>query len=108
MARQQQLPGVAGKRIEELESKALELRSVRTKRQALAKEEETLQSDLRDLLKKHGFRKNKPYQFEEDEDGKTIKLDVVIEQVEERAYVRKHKDKDEAGEGEEAEEATDA
>lgn len=92
MARQQSLPGVGPKRIAEIEDAALKLRTVRTKRQKIAAEEEEAQQELRDVLKKNGFRKGRIYQFENEGDGELVKLDVVLEQKEERAYVRKHKD----------------
>lgn len=50
------------------------------------------------LLKKNGFRKGKAYQFEDDSDGEPVKLDVLIDQKDPRAYVRKHKDPKEAEE----------
>jgi hypothetical protein len=93
-AQQQKLPGVGPKQIPEIEDKALELRKIRSKRQELAAKEEELQGKLVDLLRANGFRKGRPYQFEEDADGETIKLDVVMEQKDVRAYVRKHKDKE--------------
>lgn len=88
-ARQQGLPGVGPQSIQEIEDKATELREAQSQRIEATEREGKLRTELRDLLKKHGFRKNKPYQFEPEEG---LKLDVVLEQPEVKAYVRKHKD----------------
>lgn len=90
--RQTRLPGVLPKQIPEIEDAAEELRKLRTRRQKLATEEEEAQQKLRDLLKEHRFTAKRPYIFECEEDGETVKLDAFLEKPEERAYVRKHKD----------------
>lgn len=98
MAKQQSLPGVGPKQIKEIEDAATELRRIRSKRQALAKEEETAQANLVEVLKKHGYRKGRKYEFEDDSDGEPVKLDVLLDQKDPRAYVRKHKDPEDAEE----------
>lgn len=94
--KQTELPGVGRKQIAELEDKALELRAVRSQRQKLGATEEVLQGELKDMCKLHKITKSRPYVFETevdtDEGTETIKLDVMVEKPEERAYVRKHKD----------------
>lgn len=90
--KQGRLPGVLPKQIPAIEDAAEELRKLRTRRQKLATEEEEAQQALRDLLKEHRFTAKRPYIFECEEDGETVKLDAFLEKPEERAYVRKHKD----------------
>lgn len=112
MPKQTELPGVGRKQIAELEDKALELRELRSKRQAIAAQEEKAQQELRDLCKAHKVSKSRPYIFETEEDTddgtKTVKLDVLVERPDERAYVRKHKDpKAEDEEAEETEASTE-
>lgn len=90
-ARQGRLPGISPKQIPEIEDAAEELRSLRKQRQALGVEEEKAQVLLRDLLKKHGIRKAYVYEGEDDE-GKPVALDALVETADERAYVRRHKE----------------
>ena len=102
--KQQSLPGVGPKRIAEIEDAALEVRDLQSKRKAITEEEGKARGLLRELLKKNGFKKNKPYQFENEGDGELVKLDVVIEQKEEKAYVRRHKDPKDDSDADEADE----
>jgi hypothetical protein len=104
MAKQSELPGVGRKQIPELEAAAEKLRALRTQRQALAASEETAQAELKDLCKIHKVTKARPYIFETEDGDEMVKLDVLVEKPEERAYVRRHKepkaDEDEDGEEE--------
>jgi hypothetical protein len=102
MAKQQSLPGVGPKQIPEIEEAATRLRKIRSQRQTLAEEEEKAQAFLVEVLKKNGFRKGRAYQFEDDSEGEPVKLDVLLDQKDPRAYVRKHKEpkaEEESGEG---------
>jgi len=91
MPKQQQLPGVGPKQIEEIEDKAEEVRTLCASRKDLAQKEETARKELKDLFKKHGIRKCYQYVIDDGEGGE-IKIDALLERPEERAYVRKHKD----------------
>ena len=88
MPRQQQLPGVGPK---EIEDKAEEVRKLCSDRKSLAQKEETARAELKDLFKKHGVRKCYQYVIDDGEGGE-MKIDALLERTEERAYVRKHKD----------------
>ena len=92
MAKQGQLPGVGPKQIQEIEDAAEELRKIRSRRQALAEEEEQAQAALVEALKKNGYGPKRVYIFESDADGDPVKLDAFIQRPELRAYVRRHKD----------------
>lgn len=102
MGKQQSLEGIGPKAIPEIEKAATDLRRIRSKRQELSEEEEKAQTLLVELLKKNGFRKGRKYMFEDDSDGEPVKLDVLLDQKDPRAYVRKHKEpkaEAESGEG---------
>ena len=106
MGKQQSLPGVGPKQIPEIEDQAKKVKRLQTQRLTIQKQENEAREELKDLLKKHGFRKGKAYLFEDDSDGEPVKLDVLIDQKEPKAYVRKHQDPDadadEEGDGEES------
>jgi pimeloyl-CoA synthetase len=81
-AKQARLPGMVPKKIAEIQDAAEALREVRTERMELGEREEKAQSELVEIMKKHGVKR---YAIDEE-------YEALVERKE-RAYVRKIKRK---------------
>lgn len=79
--KQQRIPGIVPKEIEEIQDKAAEVKDLQDERIDVAERENKARAELLDLMKSH---KRKQYTLDD-------KMEVVVEASEEKAYVRRRK-----------------